>query len=614
MLRAVRLLNAIETGNTNGPCLDTLLCADAGRCSDFSTLMTLPGQTYVIASSPTAMCNIFNSNAATCVVLSYPIMCSRFTCNPSSSSLSANSGVTQAIGSYVNSSCAMTKLANLATNFSALTTGNNTCFVNCFFSSSTAVCIFSTTSCSLNYSCGYGHTTMNSFLASAYGSCWFPYMSFQNNPCTYSNLAGPYISTCTFSCTANCNYCINNMCWNPRTVSSIFCNGTMWWVMQGCTCNANCCMGICAPNPASVSVTTPSAVVSPNCGLNWYPIFASACAYNITNQQNTLYSYFNNKNAGFLLGYPGQQFITSAVACVGTTGSCFCLSCVVLGTNAGANWNCAPCGYISQPILSLTSNCYCCFTSFSFGPGICTVGYSGCCYAYYCMSGCGSCAFNVGGGFTNITIANVCCSQTAIWVITNGCTGCYAYVNQNSINTGNANCCTCYQCSTQCCCLCNMCFCALAAICYTMILIPTNTACKVVLTCDAQTFTCGTNNPCSFVGGGNIQQFFCVCNYIWAWPVTGQTATYSTNCGATWTCYCLPYNASSWNPVVVNGGWVAVTPCESNNKVFYSPNCGITWYTANLNSNACWAVVCNSGSNNCWFSAVNCSGCVQHIY
>jgi len=605
MLRALRLVNAISSGNTSGACLDSLLCGDPGRCADFASIMALPGQTYTIASSPTAMCAIFNSSAATCVALTYPVMCARIVCNPATC-ISANSGVVQAISSYVNSSCAMTKLANLATNFSALTTGNNTCFINCFFSSATAICVFSTTSCSLNYSCGYGHTTMNSFLASAYGSCWFPYMSFQNNPCAYAT-GVPFCNASTQSC---CCYCANNMSWNPKGVSSLNWCGTVWWIMNGATCNVSGCYGCsvgvgCAP----CYIMTPSALVSNNCGASWFPVFTYLCYCNFSgiSYGSSLIgpSYQNYGFATACLYNTGQYYVSMTALC-GCAGKCYSL--FSFGSSCAQNYGCGA-FYNFYGILGPTP---CCITSFSVGPGLFIPFATACCGFSGVVSAATSFSFNA-STTCNIAISHATISGVAIWVSQYcACSCAFNYVNATSINNACNNCCSCWSSSASCNCLSNMGFQAAAAICNTIILIPNNTSCKVVLTCDVQTFTCGTNNPCSYVN--NIQQFACVCNYLWAWPASGQTAAYSTNCGATWTCYCLPYNASNWNLVFYNGGWMAATPCESNNKVFYSPNCGVTWYTANLNSNACWAVVCNSGSNNCWFSVVNCSGCVQHIF
>ena len=44
MVRAMRLLNAIEAGTTTGEQLQTLLTADPGRLAEFHVLVTIPRQ------------------------------------------------------------------------------------------------------------------------------------------------------------------------------------------------------------------------------------------------------------------------------------------------------------------------------------------------------------------------------------------------------------------------------------------------------------------------------------------------------------------------------------------------------------------------------------------
>jgi hypothetical protein len=338
------------------------------------------------------------------------------------------------------------------------------------------------------------------------------------------------------------------------------------------------------------------------------------CWCNLSNLGcNSLIGCNNRGFGGFLFGNSSCQYV---MAMAGINLNCFWYAPLCFGVQQ-SNADCAPGGYINICTYFITLNAQCPSTVISSfycnsAQQFMVAGYATCCYGYYCWSNQASCIFQMDQTLScNIVVGNPCL-LSAIWVSVNCCCGNFYYFNQNSINNGCNNCCNCFHINSNSTCLAGKCFGAGFGFCCTMILIPTNTACKVILSCDAQTFACGTNNPCSFMSC--IQQFFCVCGYLWAWPYSGQSAAYSTNCGSTWNCLALPYSATNWNQAVVNGGWLAATPCESNNKVFYSPNCGLTWYTANLNSNACWAVVCNSGSNNCWFSAVNCSGCVQHIY
>ena len=64
MVRAMRLLNAVEAGTTTGSQLDALLLADPGRLSDWATLLVLPGQCTRMAASSTAMTAVAASSTA----------------------------------------------------------------------------------------------------------------------------------------------------------------------------------------------------------------------------------------------------------------------------------------------------------------------------------------------------------------------------------------------------------------------------------------------------------------------------------------------------------------------------------------------------------------------
>ena len=97
LVRGIRVINAIQTGNTSAACLTTLL-SDSGRCSDFSSVMVLPGQVCVLASSTPAMCAIANSCIASTVIYNYaPSLCAMMSSTVALCQI-ANSG---------NSVCAM---------------------------------------------------------------------------------------------------------------------------------------------------------------------------------------------------------------------------------------------------------------------------------------------------------------------------------------------------------------------------------------------------------------------------------------------------------------------------------------------------------------------------
>ena len=64
MIRAMRLLNAVEVGTTSGAQLQTLLNADSGRLAEFNVLLGMRGQTRRMAASSTAMAAVAASSTA----------------------------------------------------------------------------------------------------------------------------------------------------------------------------------------------------------------------------------------------------------------------------------------------------------------------------------------------------------------------------------------------------------------------------------------------------------------------------------------------------------------------------------------------------------------------
>ena len=64
MIRAMRLLNAIEAGKTSGAQLQALLTADPGRLAEFNVLLGMRGQMRRMAASSTAMTAVAASSAA----------------------------------------------------------------------------------------------------------------------------------------------------------------------------------------------------------------------------------------------------------------------------------------------------------------------------------------------------------------------------------------------------------------------------------------------------------------------------------------------------------------------------------------------------------------------
>ena len=69
MVRAMRMLNAIEAGTLTGAQLETLLTSDRGRLAEFNQLLQLRGQVRRMAASSTAMQAIAASSTAMSALL-----------------------------------------------------------------------------------------------------------------------------------------------------------------------------------------------------------------------------------------------------------------------------------------------------------------------------------------------------------------------------------------------------------------------------------------------------------------------------------------------------------------------------------------------------------------
>jgi hypothetical protein len=68
MIRAMRLLNAIEAGTTSGAQLQTLIAADPGRLAELNVLLGMRGQARRMAASSTAMDAVIASSTAMAAV------------------------------------------------------------------------------------------------------------------------------------------------------------------------------------------------------------------------------------------------------------------------------------------------------------------------------------------------------------------------------------------------------------------------------------------------------------------------------------------------------------------------------------------------------------------
>ncbi len=68
MVRAMRMLNAIEAGTTSGAQLQTLLTTDPGRLAELNVLLGMRGQARRMAASSTAMAAVIASSTAMAAV------------------------------------------------------------------------------------------------------------------------------------------------------------------------------------------------------------------------------------------------------------------------------------------------------------------------------------------------------------------------------------------------------------------------------------------------------------------------------------------------------------------------------------------------------------------
>ena len=68
MIRAMRMLNAIEAGTLTGAQLQTLLTGDPGRLAELNQLLQLRGQVRRLAASSTAMAAVIASSTAMAAV------------------------------------------------------------------------------------------------------------------------------------------------------------------------------------------------------------------------------------------------------------------------------------------------------------------------------------------------------------------------------------------------------------------------------------------------------------------------------------------------------------------------------------------------------------------
>ena len=128
MIRAMRLLNAIEAGTTSGAQLETLLTADPGRLAEFNVLMGMRGQARRMVASSTAMAAVIaSSTAMTAVAASSTAMAAVIASSTamaaviaSSTAMTAVAASSTAMAAVIASSTAMTAVAASSTAMAAV--------------------------------------------------------------------------------------------------------------------------------------------------------------------------------------------------------------------------------------------------------------------------------------------------------------------------------------------------------------------------------------------------------------------------------------------------------------------------------------------------------------
>jgi len=118
MVRAMRMLNAVEAGTTSGAQLEALLIADPGRLAELNVLLGMRGQARRVAASSTAMTAVAaSSTAMTAVAASSTAMTAVIASSTAMTAVAASSTAMTAVAA---SSTAMTAVAASSTAMTAV--------------------------------------------------------------------------------------------------------------------------------------------------------------------------------------------------------------------------------------------------------------------------------------------------------------------------------------------------------------------------------------------------------------------------------------------------------------------------------------------------------------
>lgn len=592
MVRGLRTLNAIQSASITGACLDTLL-QDGGRYSDFSTILTMPGQTCSFVSSNTGMCAVSNSTSAMCALFSSPMAICAITCS--------------AYG-----------LSNLFTNqcsLSFLTSGSNaraTSAYNCILSNECAKYLIGTSQSAVNTLITCGSSTLRALTPSkcfalglytnnaAYGYC----CAITNNWSWSSSDLGAYASTCCSNC-ANLGqmyysngYCVFMQNWTGCPTGGITCGqyGLGYW-----TYLCNMCVFVSCPGVTWRAV--PTGFCSMLCGY-----CNSVCGYNLFTCA-----------CGSMTPQVGGVFIVPITSCM-NSGVCSFAACVVnlncicllcnQGTNSpclkghvpsgGATWWCGM-GYVLNSCATSVTNNFGSAVTYFTNNGM--IGW--CCSVSGRISGVGispgwhKSIAPIGNNNWNVFIDWPCAA----------CGWCGAALCGPSFRTWNPSTGVCssvgtYACGSTsifCCGMCNYQICGAIHVSGTCYHIGVTSGKGTIYSCDGSTFNVfnGAGSCPTYSGGAMISN---TCGVVVIIPQTGNCFSMSCTCGCTWTNVSVP----------ISGYWM--TPTEVECYKFSVGNVGSLFYAFDYcgccgvisNDGVNWRTICPSAPLFLRLSSVNC--------
>ena len=118
MVRAMRMLNAVEAGTLTGAQLQTLLTADPGRLAELNVLLGMRGQARRVAASSTAMTAVAASSTAMAAVAASSTAMAAVAA--SSTAMTAVAASSTAMAAVIASSTAMTAVVASSTAMTAV--------------------------------------------------------------------------------------------------------------------------------------------------------------------------------------------------------------------------------------------------------------------------------------------------------------------------------------------------------------------------------------------------------------------------------------------------------------------------------------------------------------